>query len=258
MAKILPLAEAIATLIQDGDQVACEGFTHLIPFELHFSVKQLLVIAITKQLSSRSGPRIFDRDDAIQIAMRLFWRHGYEGVSISDLTNAIGIAPPSLYAAFGSKAALYREALDRYSGLPGRGLVAPRLEDSSLSNLSSAKTLSGMVKSLLRSAVHAATDPNGESGCMISTGMVQCASEHADLASDLIDRRRGMHERIAGALTRWLSKDAAQSLARYLTTVILGLAIQARDGATRADLEHVVDEVVAGLKARERKRQLSR
>ncbi|MBV8454355.1 MAG: helix-turn-helix transcriptional regulator [Deltaproteobacteria bacterium] len=177
--------------------------------------------------------------------MRLFWRHGYEGVSISDLTNAIGIAPPSLYAAFGSKAALYREALDRYAGLP-RGL----------SNFSTAKTLNGTVKNLLRSAVDAVTDSSGEGGCMVSTGLIQCASEHADLASNLADRRRRTRDKIADALTNWLDKGAANSLARYLTTVVLGLAIQARDGATRRDLEQVVDEVVAGLKARERKWQL--
>jgi len=176
--------------------------------------------------------------------MRLFWRHGYEGVSISDLTNAIGIAPPSLYAAFGSKAALYREALDRYDGLPG-----------ALSNLSTAKTLNGMVKGLLHRAVDAVTDPSGEGGCMISSGLIQCASEHAALASDLADRRRRMRDEIADALTRWLDKDAANSLARYLTTVMQGLSIQARDGATRLDLERVVDEVVAGLRAREQKRQ---
>ena len=176
--------------------------------------------------------------------MRLFWRHGYEGVSISDLTNAIGIAPPSLYAAFGSKEALYREALDRYAGLPG-----------ALSNLSTAKTLNGMVKNLLRSAVYAVTDPSGERGCMISTGMIQCASEHADLATELADRRRTTRDQIAVALARWLPKNSARSLARYLTAVMLGLAIQSRDGATRSDLEQVIDEVIAGLRGRERKRK---
>ena len=175
--------------------------------------------------------------------MRLFWRHGYEGVSINDLTNAIGIKPPSLYAAFGSKAALYREALDRYAGLP-RGMR----------NLSPAKTLNGMIKSLLRSAADAVTDPDAERGCMVSTGMVQCASEHADIAAELADRRRTTRNQIAGALTRWLPKDSAHSLARYLNAVMLGLAIQARDGATRSDLEEVIEEVVAGLRARERKR----
>ncbi|MBV9734046.1 MAG: helix-turn-helix transcriptional regulator [Verrucomicrobia bacterium] len=175
--------------------------------------------------------------------MRLFWRHGYEGVSINDLTNAIGIAPPSLYAAFGSKAALYREALDRYAGLP-RGLR----------KLSPAKTLNATIKSLLHNAVDAITDPSGEGGCMVSTGMIQCASEHADLASELADRRRGTRDQIAVALTRWLPKDSANSLARYLTAVMQGLAIQARDGATRLELDEVIEEVIAGLKARERKR----
>ena len=175
--------------------------------------------------------------------MRLFWRHGYEGVSINDLTNAIGIAPPSLYAAFGSKAALYREALDRYGGLP-----------IGLRKLSPAKTLNGMIKSLLRNAVDAITDPKGERGCMVSTGMIHCASEHADLASELADRRRQTRDQIAVALTRWLPRDSALSLARYLTAVMQGLAIQVRDGATRSELEQVIDEVIAGLKARERKR----
>jgi hypothetical protein len=115
-----------------------------------------------------------------------------------------------------------------------------------------------MVKSLLRSAVDAVTDPSGEGGCMISTGMIQCASEHADLASEHADRRRRMSDKIADTLTRWLDEGAANSLARYLTAVMQGLSIQARDGATRLDLELVVDEVVAGLRARERKRQLSK
>jgi AcrR family transcriptional regulator len=214
---------------------------------LRSTVNQFLVIAINKQPSSRRGPRTFDRDQAIQLAMRLFWRHGYEGVSINDLTNAIGIAPPSLYAAFGSKEALYREALDRYTGLPG-----------ALSNLSSAKTLHAMVKSLLCNAVDAVTDPSGERGCMISTGLIQCAPAHASLASELADRRRKMRDQIASALTSWLDRRAANSLARYLTAVMQGLAIQARDGATRADLEEMVNEVVAGLRARERKRRLSK
>lgn len=173
--------------------------------------------------------------------MRLFWRHGYEGVSINDLTDAIGIAPPSLYAAFGSKAGLYREALDRYGGLPG-----------ALSDLGTDGTLDGTVSRLLRNAVNAVTDPGGEGGCMISTGMLQCAREHEELASDLADRRRGMHATIAGALARWLDDDTAASLARYLVTVLQGLSIQARDGATRSDLDQVVDEVVGGVMARVR------
>jgi hypothetical protein len=86
--------------------------------------------------------------------------------------------------------------------------------------------------------------------------MIQCASEHVDLASEHAYRRRRMSDKIADALTHWLDQGAANSLARYLTAVMQGLSIQARDGATRRDLEQVVDEVIAGLRARERKRQL--
>lgn len=100
--------------------------------------------------------------------MRLFWRHGYEGVSLNDLTTAIGIAPPSLYAAFGSKAQLYREALDRYGGIPG-----------ALLNLDAASTLDEVVATILRQGADAVTDPGGERGCMVSSGMLQCAEEHA-------------------------------------------------------------------------------
>lgn len=193
---------------------------------------------MAKQASSRrGGPRTFAREEAIQIAMRLFWRHGYEGVSISDLTSAIGIAPPSLYAAFGSKAALYREALDHYSGLPG-----------ALTALATAETLEGTVEQVLHRAVDAVTDPSGERGCMISTGMLQCAGELAGLASELAGRRRRMRDQIAGALARWLDDAAASALARHVIVVVQGLAIQARDGATREDLEQVVGDAVAGLR----------
>src|SRR5690606_20535349 len=79
------------------------------------SVKDCLVIAMKSTAKSRGGrPWSFERQEALEKAMRLFWRHGYEGVSVGDLTREIGIAPPSLYAAFGSKAELYREALKRY------------------------------------------------------------------------------------------------------------------------------------------------
>src|SRR5690606_6207018 len=82
---------------------------------LTLHVKGCLVGAMEETKKPRGGrPWSFDRQDAIETAMRLFWRHGYEGVSISDLTKEIGVAPPSLYAAFGSKAGLYREALERY------------------------------------------------------------------------------------------------------------------------------------------------
>ncbi|MCQ1781400.1 TetR/AcrR family transcriptional regulator [Neorhizobium galegae] len=185
-----------------------------------------------KQIKKRrSRPRTFKREEAIDIAMRLFWRYGYEGVSLNDLTAAIGIAPPSLYAAFGSKAQLYREALDRYAGIPG-----------ALLNLDEASTLDDTVAAILRQGADAVTDPGGERGCMVSSGMLQCAEEHADLALVLTRRRDAMRETIAEALGRWLEPDRARSLARFLVVVLQGMSVQARDGATREELYAVVNE----------------
>ncbi|WP_183735952.1 TetR/AcrR family transcriptional regulator [Rhizobium sp. BK275] len=187
----------------------------------------------------RGGPRTFDRDEAIDIAMRLFWRHGYEGVSLNDLTAAIGIAPPSLYSAFGSKAGLYREALERYFGL--RGPVW---------DIKPTTTLHETIETLLHKAIDAVIDPAGERGCMISSGMIQCGPDHTELARELAERRNTMREMIAETLGHWLDPERALSLARYLVAVLQGLSIQARDGASRQELRQVSDEVIAGLKAR--------
>lgn len=192
-------------------------------------------------------PRGFDRERAIEVALRLFWRHGYEGVSVSDLTEAIGIAPPSLYAAFGSKAGLFREALERYER--GSGAL-------DLTGFDEAQDLDRAVRAMLGSAVRAVTDPERERGCMISSGMIACGAAHDELARELVDRRRVMREAIDRKLRRWMNGADASSLARYLAVILLGLSIQARDGATRRELEAVVDEVSAALAMRAHPRQL--
>lgn len=191
---------------------------------------------------SRGGrPWSFDRDKAIEIAMRLFWRHGYEGVSVGELTKAIGIAPPSLYAAFGSKAGLYREALTRYEET--RGLL-------DVSSISSAATLAEAVRLLLEGAVRAVTHPDRERGCMISSGMIACHAEHAALAEDAAARRDAMRERIAHVLEPFVGADEKRRLARFLAAVMQGISVQARDGATPAELREIAEEVVSSVAAR--------
>lgn len=185
-------------------------------------------------------PRDFDRDLAVQRAMRLFWRHGYEGVSIADLTSAIGIGPPSLYAAFGSKAALYRETIALYE---------KEMHSAGLSDIDG-PTLEEAVRKMLCSAVRTVTNPERERGCMISSGMVACGAEHDNLARELARRRNAMRDGINQRLRRWLDEAEAASLARYLLAVLQGLSIQARDGATAAELGTLVDHVVAGLACR--------
>jgi AcrR family transcriptional regulator len=191
---------------------------------------------------SRGGrPWSFDRDRAIETAMRLFWRHGYEGVSIGDLTKAIGVAPPSLYAAFGSKAGLYQEALKRYEDTFGLLDVI---------SISSATTLAEAVRRLLEAAVRAVTHPDRELGCMVSSGMIACHPQHAALARDAASRRDAMRERIAQALQPLADKNEVHRLARHLAAVMQGISIQARDGATPVELQEIIEDVVSGVAAR--------
>ncbi|MEN2990486.1 TetR/AcrR family transcriptional regulator [Tistrella sp. BH-R2-4] len=193
-------------------------------------------------MKPRGGrPWSFDRDKAIETAMRLFWRHGYDGVSIGDLTKAIGIAPPSLYAAFGSKAALYGEAVLRYEQTVGW---------LDMTAIRSATSLAGAVRALLEQAVKSVTDPALEPGCMISSGMITCHPEHASLARDAAARRDAMRERIAEALQPFAGTDEIRQLARHLAAVMQGISIQARDGSPPRALQDIVDDVVAGVAAR--------
>ncbi|MGK6324675.1 TetR/AcrR family transcriptional regulator [Sphingomonas sp. DT-51] len=184
-----------------------------------------------------AGPRSFDRSQAVETAMRLFRGRGYEGVSIADLTSAIGIAPPSLYAAFGSKAGLYREALDLYAGLPG-----------ALDGMEGAETLEQALTGLLDAAILAVTAE--ERGCMISTGLVEGAVEQQDLARELGERRRALRDRIADGLCQWLDRSEAERMAAYLSAIQQGMSVQARDGATAEELSRIADEAIAGIVAR--------
>src|SRR6188474_2575514 len=105
-------------------------------------------------------PRAFDREEALELALDVFWRKGYEGASVSDLTEAMGINPPSLYAAFGNKEGLFRKALDRYQASQGtfwkEALDAP--------------TAFEVVKRLLRGTAERLTDKRNPPGCLIVQG----------------------------------------------------------------------------------------
>ncbi len=186
-------------------------------------------------------PWSFDRDAAIETALLLFWRHGYEGVSIGDLTKAIGVAPPSLYAAFGSKAGLYEKAMARYEETLGCLDVAA---------IGSAPSLPEAVRVLLEGAVRNVTRRKHERGCMISSGLVASHPDHAALARDAAARREALRQRIAQALSSFAEGDRLQRLARHLAAVMQGISIQARDRVSPQELQEIVEDVVAGIAAR--------
>jgi AcrR family transcriptional regulator len=186
----------------------------------------------------RGRPRGFNRDEALADAMETFWRRGYEGASIADLTEAMGITPQSLYAAFGSKAALYREALAEYRRRMGAANVRALTEEPSAVTA---------LDRVLRQTAYEFSRPSHPSGCMISTAALAVASENEPIADHLRDLRAGslaaFKKRIEQAVASGEFKPETdpEALARFLGAIIQGMAVQARDGADAAALLGIAD-----------------
>jgi AcrR family transcriptional regulator len=182
-------------------------------------------------------PRAFDVHKALDSALQVFRRKGYEGASLSDLTAAMRINRPSLYAAFGDKETLFRRALDRYTETT-MGSMREALEE---------RTARGFVERLLRGAAELQTKPGSPAGCLTVTGALTCGEESEPIRKELICRR-GQVERLISDRLKAAKKEGelpAESnpadLARYLATVIQGMAVQASAGATRAELHRVAE-----------------
>ena len=183
----------------------------------------------------RGRPRAFDTDQALDAALDLFWRKGYEGTSIADLTEAMGINPPSLYAAFGGKEALFRQALDRYEAKHAcvwkEALSAP--------------TAYGAIKKLLEGTANSLGDRHNPKGCLIVQAALSGGDECDPVRRELAERRNKSVAMIRERLQRAkregdLPKDAdPASLARYVATVIHGMAVQAVSGVSRPELRRI-------------------
>jgi AcrR family transcriptional regulator len=192
-------------------------------------------------------PREFDPDTALETAMELFWQHGFDGVSISDLTDATGINRRSLYAAFGSKAELFGRAVQRYLDGPG-GFVATALKEPS------ARAVAG---AMLHGAADSYTDPGRPRGCLLVHGAL-AASEDADsVRVDLAEQRdagvKALARRFDGAQAAGeLPGVDTLALSRWINAVCQGISVQARSGASREDLHAVADLALEGWPERSR------
>jgi AcrR family transcriptional regulator len=182
-------------------------------------------------------PREFDRDEALERALDVFWRQGYEGTSLSDLTAAMGINRPSLYAAFGNKEALFRQALDRYSDVH-MAFIRAAVDEP---------TARAAIEALLRGYAASVTNPLTPPGCLTVQGALASGPSAASIRAELIERRIAGEEMLTARLRRArnegdLGPDADPcDLARYVSTIAQGLAVQAAGGASRRHLDRVVD-----------------
>lgn len=187
-------------------------------------------------LPAKGRPREFCTDAALAAALRVFWSKGYEGASLADLTDAMGITRPSLYAAFGNKEALFKKALDLYQ----------REKLDYINVALEAPTARGVAERLLRGALEMQLSSCDPKGCMGVINSVACGAEAEGIRAAVLERgavaKRMLVERFERAKVDGdLPADADPSgLTSYLLAIMQGLAIQAGAGATCQDLQALI------------------
>jgi AcrR family transcriptional regulator len=179
----------------------------------------------------RGRPRSFDRGRALERAMHLFWRKGYEATSVSDLTRAMGINPPSLYAAFGDKERLYLEALGRYQ---------QRRVESMAKWFDEEPTAKAAMRRLLTEAARELARAGAPRGSMLVFSAMQCSSD--SLQAELAERRASMRAILKARIDRGLREGElprgtdTEALVDFYSAVFQGMSIQARAGVPRKRL----------------------
>ncbi len=177
-------------------------------------------------------PRAFCEEAALEAAMRVFWEKGYEGTSLTDLTDAMGINRPSLYATFGDKEALFRKVMQHYEEGPA----------SYIRNALSQPTARAVFEAVVLGAVHMLSNPRNPRGCLSVQGALATSDEAVPIKDAMTKwRRQGevdIRERFKRALAEGdLAGDIDPGdLTRYLSILITGLGVQAANGATKAEM----------------------
>lgn len=188
----------------------------------------------------RGRPSIFDHDEALEKALQVFWARGYEGASMAELTQALDINRPSIYAAFGNKEELFRKALGKYLSGP-LSYIAESIKEP---------TARGVAEKFLTKSAELLTSQNNPRGCMIVQGALSCGpgSEliHKELATYRKSYEDALKQRFELAQTQSdLSREINPSvLAKYVATVHQGMSVQATSGASKEDLLFVVQQAL--------------
>ena len=194
-------------------------------------------------MAGRGRPREFDVDEALDRAVDVFWRQGYEGTTLEDLTTAMSISRPSLYSAFGNKEGTFRLAIDRYA----------KIEMAYVEEALAKPTVREVAEHYLRGNVIAITLPGRPAGCLSIQGGLVGHPQDQPIVDFLSSSRRAGEARIAERIQEGIDAgdlprtENAADLARYLATATAGLAVQAAGGATREELMPIVDRFLAAF-----------
>jgi AcrR family transcriptional regulator len=191
--------------------------------------------------AARGRPREFCVDQALSAALRVFWSKGYEGASLTELTEAMGVTRPSLYAAFGNKESLFRKALDLYE----------REKLAFMTAALEAPSAHGVMERVLTHALEMQTDSCGPRGCLSVISSVACGAEAESVKAEVFARRASSEAALLARFERAAAEGdlppgvEPAGLVRYLYAVLQGMAIQAGSGVPREELKVLVRTALA-------------
>ena len=193
--------------------------------------------AAKKPTKPRGRPLAFNQDDALEKALQIFWSRGYEGASMAELADALGINKPSIYATFGNKEALFRKALAKYLAGPA-AFIGEAMKEP---------TAHQVVEKFLLLAVDFFSDKNTPNGCMIVQGALTCSAGSTLIQQELIAYRKSYEDALAQRFEQAITQGDlpahvnAAALAKYLTTIHQGMSVQATSGATKEELLAIIE-----------------
>lgn len=190
----------------------------------------------------RGRPRVFDMDEALDKALGIFWKRGYEGASIAELTETLGINKPSLYAAFGNKEELFNKTLSRYVAGPVAFIHEAINQPSAYE----------VAQSFLTKAVEFFTDTKHPKGCLIVQAALSVSADSL-LVQDLLTKYRYSYEKQLAKRFEKAKEEGdlpidanAETLAKFLSTLHQGMSVQVTSGASKEELMQIVEFALKG------------